>query len=229
MFKLLNHHCPSTIDRWFLLLTLFVTGCVSAQNASASLVFRFDSATYSVAPGGTVDISVSLIQTSPTTVLTDEGLIAGGVRVFFDDPTPADPATVQSIPDITINPAFDDSLLGADVDVDANVSAGFEDSVDDILSPIIGNEIFLGTFAFTAGNSPLETTQLRATDFSAGGNNIAGDFTVLDAFIADGFASITTTATAVPEPSSAIICLLVAAARLTRKRRHVAFGMPPKS
>ncbi|QDV47457.1 hypothetical protein Enr13x_73660 [Stieleria neptunia] len=188
----------------FLILTIFVS-----PTASAGLIFTFDQANYIVQPGATVETQIFLTQTNPDTVLTTDGLFSGGVRVFFNDTPPTDPATVLSLADIQPSAAFDDLLLGPDLSLDPGISAGFVDSVADPFAPITGNSLLLGTLTFTAGNVPGEVTYLRATDFDPFTDDlISGWGIALDAQITDGFATITTSAitnSTVPEPSSALI------------------------
>ncbi|MCA9066739.1 MAG: PEP-CTERM sorting domain-containing protein, partial [Planctomycetaceae bacterium] len=134
--------------------------------------------------------------------------LSGSVRVFFDEaPVPTDPAQVFALSDITPNPLFDDSLLGATIDLDPGVSAGFVDNVDDVFFPLLGDTILLGSFTFTAGNVDGQITNLRATDFDLlFDDTFAGDLTVLDGSISDGFATITvSSAAAVPEPSNFLL------------------------
>lgn len=205
---------------FYFVLTSFVTPTM----ASAALVYSFGQSNYTVAPGETVIVDVFLQQTDTTTILTDEGLIGGGVRVFFDDSAPTEPAQVLSKTDIIPNPAFDDTFLGADLILDAGVSAGFEDSIHDTLSPLVGSRILLGSFVFTAGTIGGEVTNLTATDLRTGDQNVAGDFTGLDSMISNGAATITVDATAVPEPGSfALISVLgiVSMAVRSRRRRHL--------
>ncbi len=190
-------------------LLLLMLTMLTSPSASAALIFSFDQANYVVQPGATVETQIFLTQTNPDTVLTTDGLFTGGVRVFFNDTPPTDPATVGSLADIQPSAAFDDMLLGPDLSLDPGISAGFVDSVAGPFAPIFGNSILLGTLTFTAGSVPGEVTNLRATDFDPSTADLVSGWGMeLDALTTDGFATITTSAitnSSVPEPSSAVI------------------------
>jgi hypothetical protein len=175
--------------------------------------FAFDQSSYSVAPGGTVDVKVSLRETlgaGDVSVLATQGLFSAGVRVTFDDlPRPTSPAQVQSTADIHGNPGFD-LHSGPRTFLTAGSSAGLLESID-FTNPqgVHGSggpvtfDVFLGSFTFTAGLVPDEVTEIRATRFSPGSQEIITNETgdALDGLMADAHATIMTTPT-VPEPST---------------------------
>jgi hypothetical protein len=178
--------------------------------------FAFDQSSYSVAPGGTVEVNVLLRETlgaGDVSVLATQGLFSAGVRVTFDDPPrPTSPAQVQSTADIHGNPAFD-LRFGPRIFLDAGSSAGLLESID-FTNPqgVHGSggpvtfDVFLGSFTFTAGLVPDEVTNIRATRFSPGSQEIITNNTgdALDGLVADAHATIMTTPT-VPEPSTLVL------------------------
>ena len=187
-----------------------------ASEGRADYIFTFDRTNYEVAPGETVDVEVSLTQITPVpSDISLDGITDVGVRVFFNDSPPLDPARVFSIDDIIINPLFDnnDALVGNQKDLDSGVSAGFLGAIDFGSPALTGDSIVLGSFRFTAGNSVGEVTNLLVTDFSSADETFANDPTisVLDSFISSSTATITVSA--VPEPGS--ITLIVMASVLT--------------
>lgn len=86
--------------------------------------------------GASVDVRVSLVQDGTDSILTDEGLLSAGVRVFFNDaPVPSDPAVDFSTANISPNIAvFDDLLLPPITDLDPGVCTGISETVD-LFSP----------------------------------------------------------------------------------------------
>lgn len=196
----------------------------TAPLASAAIVYEFGQANYDVAAGQRINVDLFLVQTdvgSDPVNLSVDGLFSGGVRVFFDDTPPTDPAGVRSLADILPNPSFDDTFIGETLDLVPGVSAGFSDAIDNFDAPIRGSRIFLGTFAFTAGNVIGETTNLRATDFDSRFSDVlANDLgaTELDNLIQPGFATITVTA--VPEPSGVIVVGVGLSCLITLRRRR---------
>ena len=192
--------------------------------AYGDLIYSFGQSDYEVGAGELVDVSVFLTQTGDISGdpvdLSTSGLFNGAVRVFFDDNPPSDRAQVLNESDISPNPLFDDTLFGPTIELDPGISAAMSDSVDDVFAPILGNRILIGTLTFSAGQIEGEVTNLRATDFGPLDDVIAGDddFTTLDAFIGDGFATITVSS--VPEPNSMLLtgvaCLLFSARRRRR-------------
>lgn len=190
--------------------------------ATADLVYAFDQDNYDVAVGETVAVDIFLAQREPTSDdpidLTVDGLISGGVRVFFNDNAPEDPAQVLSAEDVVPNPLFDDTFVGLTLDLVPRESVGFADGVE--TTPLRGERILLGTVQFTAGNTIGAVTHLRAERFSMRENSLAGDLaaTSLDGITNSGFATITVTA--VPEPSPVILLAMVAAGMACYRRQN---------
>jgi hypothetical protein len=188
------------------MLIAIVVGALCAAPGRADFMYVFDQSSYTVAAGQTVDIRVFLQETT-TSLLSTDGLIAGGVRVNYSGSA----ASVLSQADIFYNPAFDDPG-GPNVSLSSG-SAGLTELVD-IATPGVKAaggppfDVLIGTFQFTAGSSP-GTTTLTATNFGGGIWNFT-DFPSsegLDPQIADGSATITGTSQviATPEPSSLIL------------------------
>ncbi len=73
---------------------------------------QFGLADHLVAPGETVDVTISLTETAPDTVLSTEGLFAFGYTVGFEAAGGAtDIADVMATSDILLNPVFEDTLM----------------------------------------------------------------------------------------------------------------------
>lgn len=187
------------IKQLFLIVIAF---SAAESNADADLMYTFGQSEYFVSPGGAVDIDVFLTESGSSSILTDSGLLSGSVRVLFDTGLPAsDPSVVSSLAGIKPNPAFDDSLLGANLDLDMGVSAGFADSVDLFSPPLVGSSILLGTFTFTGGSIVGDTSEITAVDFDPLlSDTISGDLASLDTLIQSGTARIHITP--IPEPRS---------------------------
>jgi hypothetical protein len=179
--------------------------------------FAFDQSSYSVAPGGTVEVNVFLRETlgaGDVSVLATQGLFSAGVRVTFDDaPRPSSPAQVQDKADIHGNSAFD-LRFGPGTFLTAGSSAGLRESLDPSNDKGVHGsggpvtfDIFLGSFTFTAGIVGDEVTEIRATRFSAGSQEIITNESgeVLDGLIGDGRATIVTTGPTVPEPTTLVL------------------------
>lgn len=194
---------------------------VFASRAHGDLIYAFDQSNYQVAVNGTIDVQVFLqqfgsIAGDPADLSTD-GLTSGSVQLFFNDTPPSDPAEVLMTSDILPNPALDDTLLGAEFDLNPGVSAAFVDGVD--FTPLLGTNILLGTFTFTAGSVAGEVTNLRTSDWRAFDDTVAGNFAALDGVIGNTTATITTfSSAAVPEPSSFVPLLLLAMVGVRRIR-----------
>lgn len=202
---------------------LLLAWLVPVTFSHAGLLFEFvvGGATKSaIAIGGvgqTVDIQVYLRQTDATTILTDEGLLAAGIKVTFDNPTVA---AVLTAGDIQENPLFDDAgILMKDVPgTTAELNQGV-DASSPFVFPTLSDpdRIWLGTFTFTG--LALGSTTISVTDWDDGIDDIfTGGFNALDALITPGTATLTVT----PEPSSVVLSLLVigAASVVTSYRRR---------
>lgn len=180
----------------------------SHSTAEADFLFGFGQDEYVVQQNAQVDVEVFLLQSDPAgdeVDLTVDGIVSAGVDLLFESLTATRPAFVDSESSITPNPQFDDMLLGQELFFQPGRSAGFADGIDDILAPITGSRILLGTIRFTAGGVVGEVTNLTAQDLRAGEDIIAGDMnlTSLDALVAPGNSSIRVSA--VPEPSSLML------------------------
>ncbi|MEM6691930.1 MAG: hypothetical protein AAF664_21045 [Planctomycetota bacterium] len=213
----------STAKRFTCSVWFFLTGSLVPMSASrAELMYSFGQSNYNVEVNGRVIVDVFLTQTSPGVFdLAVDGLESAGVRVSSDLNAPSDPARVLSVNDIAANPVFDGTFPPPVSEVVGSSSAGLVRGLD-FGSPVpTGIQILLGSFTFTAGSVPGQITSLVAGDFSAETETVGGDatFTPLDSMIGSGFATITTV-TAVPEPSSLVLCATLIVISLTRGRRR---------
>jgi hypothetical protein len=170
----------------------------------------FDLSNYTVAPEGTVAVTVLLQETfNPKTFSSllapgTDGLILGGVLVEVISPLPSCPARVRKSSSITGNPAFDFATVPQLPVPQSATSAGILELSD---SPVYGEVVSrsdtcetvllsLGTFLFTAGTVSGEVNFLTAM---VTGNLIGapGDINVtysgvqLDGLIQAGSAMIT--------------------------------------
>ena len=209
---------------------------ISAASPAAWAVptyeYVFDQTNYSVAPGGTVVVNVSLRETlgvGDTSLLNTEGLLGAGLLVRFDVPAiPSDRAEVLASADFDPQVGFDGPILKNLVPAS---SAGFTAAIN-ITSPAVPAtggpttfETLLGSFTFTAGLVPGEVTNLLATDWDTGTDDTITNLTltILDGQIDDGAATITVQGSlpvAVPEPASIALWLMFAAASLIAIRRR---------
>jgi hypothetical protein len=124
--------------------------------------------------------------------------------ICSDSPQPTQPARMTALSDITPNPDFD-------VPTPSLTATGAKLALGKLVGPAVTGEEFsdgvyrllLGTFRFTAGNVPNESTPIRAADFDPGFSDFAtGDGKVLDASpIPDARATITV----IPEPGSLVL------------------------
>jgi hypothetical protein len=121
--------------------------------ASADIIYEFGQSNYNVSVGGTVDVEIFLSQNDPLGTdpinLSMDGLASAGLRVFFNDTPPTDPAAVLSLADIAPSALFDNMFVDATLDLVPGESAAFADSVDFFSPPIPGPRILLGTLRFT--------------------------------------------------------------------------------
>lgn len=210
--------------RW--VLALLAAIAFSTGRAEAGFTFAFDQDSYTVSPGGTVDVKVFLRGTDPvsTAVLTTDGLVTAGVEVDFQikDLSGQDipgPSRIVSTADIIPNPLFDapPPFLQTALAPDSTFIAAQLSEAADLVSPNVlatGSEgILLGTFRFTAGN-PGVTTGLVAKDYSLLGQLISGAGEILNLnldSIDAGFATIEVTeapVNVVPAPSAILLAAI---------------------
>jgi hypothetical protein len=181
--------------------------------------YVFSQANYTVAPGGTVAVTVSVEETfnpqTDTSLLAPgtDGLVGGGVAVQVVPPLPSSPAEVLTTGAIQGNSAFN---LAQVPQLPAPGLANSAGLLELATNPVFGTitsqtatsetvVLPLATFTFTAGNIPGDVTNLVAMDTTIGGipseNNITASGISLDALLQSGTATITVTAAVVPEPS----------------------------
>jgi hypothetical protein len=215
--------------RWFRLFWVLALTAVVGSNALAGPQYQyvFDQANYTVAPGGTVPVTVSLRETfnpqtdTPLLAPGTDGLIGGGVLVQVVSPLPSSPAQVKNTGAIQGNPAFDVALVPQLPAPGVSNSAGLLELAS---APVFGTVISqsassetvdlpLGTFAFTAGGVLGEVNDLVAMNTTIDGvtpsaNNVTLSGVVLDPLIQPGTATITVAGSVVPEPSGLTLLLL---------------------
>ncbi len=196
-----------------------IAGLSLADTARADLAYRwvFDADSYVVAPGEKFAVKVYLEEAggaSDVGILNPDsgvGMFGLGVGVFFGDaPQPTDRAAVLATSDILANLVFNDTA-GHKRELFADYASLIEVSTAE--NPIYGElvsgntyRLLAGTFMFTAGDVPGETTLIRAADNSSHDSSISLGFDILDQSIGEGRAMITT----VPEPSSLVLMGIVA-------------------
>jgi hypothetical protein len=195
-----------------LLAVVASVSLASSVRAAAIYEYVFDRPSYTVSPGGVAELSVFLQETvtgADVSRLATDGLIGAGVRVQFDvAPAPAMPAQVLSAADIAANSAAFDGTSLLIKELASGSSAGLSEAVD-LTSPAVTGTLIapgtyripLGTFRFTAGSVPGQTTNLLATRFSPGSTEtVTGSGLGLDSLTASG--SATLTVVPIPEPGS---------------------------
>ncbi len=174
----------------------------AAFAGSVSYQYAFDQTNYIVAPNGTVNVGVYLVETVDSggvSVLSSSGvgMSGAGVQVYFSDsPQPADPATVVSTAAIAANSAFDQSstslssgsaLLSEYVFFNDYVHGAQPDPNQTIY------QMSIGTFTFTSGAISGNITPIRAAAYGTANINVTAGGVVLDSLIAQSTATITTT------------------------------------
>jgi hypothetical protein len=181
-------------------LVLALAVLSSTRPAAADFMLTFDQPTYSVVPGGIVDVAVFLNQTAGGTQIgPDNLLVSAGIRLTFDlAPVPGDPAVITSDSAVASNPAFPlDS-----VNVEPNQYADLALLTFDGVNVDSQGRIYLGTFTFTAGSVIGEVTQIGVAEIPVGDN-----FSTTGGDIFHPSAA-TATITAVAEPASACLAIL---------------------
>jgi hypothetical protein len=224
------------------LLWVLAVVVIAGSDALAGPQYQyvFDQANYTVAPGGTVPVTVSIRETfdpqTDTALLAPgtDGLIGGGVLVQVVPPLPSSPAQVKSTGAIQGNSAFSVALVPQLPAPGVPNSAGLLELAS---GPVFGTvtsqsassetvNLPLGTFTFTAGVVPGEVNNLVAMNTTIDGmtpsaNNVTLSGVVLDPLIQPGTATITVAGSVVPEPSGLMLVLLAGlcgpAARWRRK------------
>lgn len=206
---------------WRLLAAGLFSFLTSPAWSAPVYYYQFDQSSYSVAPGGTVDVTVYLVENTGggTSLLGGEGLLTGGVRLSYAGTNTDDRATLTSKDAISANPAFNESLdnpvkyltsdfvaqgSGAGNPI-AGLSAMRADGMEEgVLGEQIGADLYrvaLGTFRFTGGAVENDITTLQASDLFDGETYnvtfITGQMLELSPY---GIGTATTTITVVPEP-----------------------------
>lgn len=190
--------------------------CVgSVARADPVYEFTFDQSNYTVAPGGTVYVTVYLQETpgTGTSVLDANGvgMFGAGVTVFDIAPLPPEPAQVLAAAGIALNPGFNDtSSARKGVANSPSILAYLSEVTDATVfvhadDPTPGRAHYLmtvGTFQYTAGTTPgITFLQTGNNPLVVGDVNITALGNALDSFIVHTGATITTT----PEPSALVL------------------------
>lgn len=189
--------------------------------------FLFDESDYSVAPSGEVDVTLFLRETvtdGATSQLgpAGPGIVGIGARLQFDiAPTPTDRAEVLAEDNVTPNSVFNalrDFNLISGSQIDARLTSFDNPTATETAS---GNVFLIpvATYKFTAGNLPGEVTNIRALDIPGTDDTVLDDGIVLDSFINNGTATITTT----PEPSSFVLMAVAGAGILLFRNRRCVY------
>jgi hypothetical protein len=204
--------------------------------------YVFNQPNYTVAPGGAVAVTVSILETlNPQTDASllapgTDGLIGGGLLVQVAAPLPTSPAKVTSPSAIQGNSAFGVIQLPQLPAPGVANSAGLLELAS---NPVFGTItsltatsetvlLPLGTFTFTAGNLPGEVSDLEAMNTTIDGvttsaNNVTASGIVLDPLLQTGSATITVLGAAVPEPSGAALVFIgLVGAAIARGWKHSA-------
>lgn len=204
------------------MLQRFLSGLVflgmAGGVASAAVTYDFEAgqSSYSVAPGGVVEVPIYLKETltegSPSQIAADDGLYSFGITVDLT-------SGGGQIQDLARNPVFDRRNNGSTTAFPADPARLWADQDVNFGSgpdPDGSGRILLATLSFQAPNSGSAT--LSIGDFQGvTDETVTYAFNALDAQIAPGSFSVVAE---VPEPASiALLALLPAAALLRRRGR----------
>jgi hypothetical protein len=210
---------------------------LAVRPARAGYAYTFDSSSYTVGVGQTVDVMVYLSQTGSTTGLSNPGLQSGGVQLNYNTTyvgntqiAPNNTTFTGSAP-TGFDPDYNTAVIGngsnglaAGASV-VGVSQLFPESPVKAGSgaPNTANSILLGTFQFT-GVSTGSSLIVTSNSFPGEDVNVLGDGTVIDSMIQNSSAVITVVA--VPEPGTLFLTGMAAAAlglsAWRRRRRAIA-------
>lgn len=163
---------------------------------------------FQIQVGDTIDIPVYLVQSAPTTTLTDVGMVSSGITVSYSTAT-----TGPSIPQsASLAAHWDDSgplgLNRVEVDVISQTIV-LEGAVVDLFSPVKSLAIQLGTLTFQSGDEGNVTNlSLSLTNANTPLINLLGDIPSLSELVPDEFRSGTITTVPIPEPSSMALVAL---------------------
>jgi len=213
-----------------------------AQAARAALVYDYvpDSTnnSYSAGPNQVINILVYLKETvtspSQSLITSDGGLFSGGMALSRSATgLPANPSTITGV---TFNAVdFKGPTSKALSITDANLAEAIDTSATSGVplgntgggaSPVVPNEVYLGSFQITTG-STAGTTNFSLRVIPGGGNTLTNQGNDLDsnstspAYTGVGSkAANFTVTTVVPEPASAGLFLGACLLGLARRRRN---------
>jgi hypothetical protein len=169
-------------------LACFTLGRYESALAATSL--SFDSSSYTVKNGQTVQVQVFLSQTSGGPIGPGNGLAAAAVQVSFNNP--AGIAAVLSTSNITGGPLFDSST--------ASLTSTQASVAENSLSGIITLPVLLGTFTYTG--LKVGATQISVSAIPPPGTS----FGTIQGPLPDPTGA-TANINVIPEPASLIIVL----------------------
>lgn len=191
--------------RW-LILILALTGVVLPSQAAT---YQYSPGTSSVvlSPGDTVSIPLFLTETTaisePSLIAAEGGLYSAEVRISQVSTSASTPAQVLNVADVTIDPAFNDTLFsdvqitGTTVDI-----AGFTNlSGPGAAGTVSGNitTIKIADVVFTAGTAGV--TVIELIDNPLGDNTVTFNTSqVLDGYLPSSNGPMITF-TVLPEPT----------------------------
>jgi hypothetical protein len=204
---------PIALVYWCAACAILPAG--SAAVASPLYEFTFDQPNYTVAPGGSVYVTVFLEETPGADISVLDangvGMYGAGVTLMNVAPLPDDPAKVLAAAGIELCNRFNDPDSARKGIADSPSTLAYLSEVTDGTlfvhadDPTPGQPHYLmpvGRFLFTAGATPGVTfLQTGINPLVAGAVNITASGEVLDSYINHTGARITTT----PEPSAMVL------------------------
>ena len=167
----------------WIVTVLTVLASMETRVARGELIFEFTPSNAVINVGDIVTVAVELVQTGPTTLLTDEGLDSLGVVLTWTG-GPGTPSFVGAAGDILPNSAFDFEIERDVVGNSARLSVAV--LFNSTVFPAIGSDrIPLGQFIFQAGAAGSLTT-IVASDPNPDptfDDLVSGAGTVLDSLV----------------------------------------------
>jgi hypothetical protein len=204
-----------------LLMSFFALTVFCGGTAEADFIYSLQIAPASqvIAPNATTSVQVFLVESGTAgggqVSMATNGLTAALVKLNWD----TGGAAVLNNSDVVGGTGFVQLTPGTTDTV--NRVASLTQQVSFAAFGVTGTSVLLGTFTFTAPNANDTVTNLTASQFNptpGSDDFVLANGQVLDGITANGFASISTTVTAVPEPSSVALVGLCLAGAACQKR-----------